>query len=110
MDAGQFDRRIVLQRAMTADDGFTTGISEWIELATVWAKYIPISGAEMLAAGESASFNRVRFKIRNDSLWSDLNATDRLMFGDIAYNIEAVRSEGRGFFLIDAVARGDSEN
>jgi SPP1 family predicted phage head-tail adaptor len=107
MDAGQFDRRIVLQRAPTVDDGLATVLGDWVTLATVWAKYIPISGAEMLAAGESASFNRVRFKIRNDSLWSDLNATDRLLFDDIAYNIEAVRSEGRGFFLIDAVARGD---
>lgn len=108
MDAGQFDRRIVLQRAVTVDDGLTTVISGWEPLATVWAKYIPISGAEMLAAGETASFNRVRFKIRNDSLWSDLNATDRLTFDDKEYNIDAVRSEGRGFFLIDAVARGEA--
>lgn len=108
MDAGQFDRRIVLQRAMTADDGFTTGISDWVEIATVWAKFIPLPGSERLAAGETAAFQRSRYKIRRDSLWSDLNAADRMLDENgKACNIDAVTSEGRGFFLIDAVARGD---
>jgi SPP1 family predicted phage head-tail adaptor len=107
MDAGQLDRRIELQRATTSDDGYTTEVTGWTTLADVWAKLVPISGAEMLAAGEQGAFDKVRLKIRRDSLWSDLNATDRLLFDDKAYNIVSVRQEGRGFYLIDAVARGD---
>ena len=110
MDAGEFDRRILLQRKVEFDDGLSTVTEGWSDIATVWAKLIPMSGKEILAAAENAAFANVRFKIRRDSLWSDLNATDRLMFEDKAHDIVSVRSEGRGFFLIDAVARGDEAN
>jgi SPP1 family predicted phage head-tail adaptor len=102
MDAGEFDRRITLRRKVEADNGYST------VLATVWAKMVPMSGKEILAAAENAAFANVRFKIRRDSLWSDLNATNRIMFEDREHDIVSVRSEGRGFFLIDAVVRGDS--
>ena len=115
MDAGEFDRRILLQRKVEFDDGLSTVTEGWSDIANVWAKLIPMSGKEILAAAENAAFANARFKIRNDSLWSDLNATDRLLFGTSAqhpegvpHDIVSVRSEGRGFFLIDAVARGDS--
>jgi SPP1 family predicted phage head-tail adaptor len=107
MDAGEFDRRITLQRKLEGDDGFTTTETGWEQLAVVWAKLIPMSWKEMLAAAENAAFANVRLKIRRDSLWSDLNATDRLLVEGNAHDIVSVRSEGRGFFLIDAVARGD---
>jgi SPP1 family predicted phage head-tail adaptor len=107
MDAGEFDRRILLQRRTELDDGLATVPGGWSDIATVWAKLIPMSGKEILAAAENAAFANVRFKIRRDSNWSDLNATDQLMFEDKAHDIVSVRSEGRGFYLIDAVARGD---
>jgi SPP1 family predicted phage head-tail adaptor len=114
MDAGEFDRRILLQRRTELDDGLATVPGGWSDIATVWAKLIPMSGKEMLAAAENAAFANVRFKIRRDSNWSDLNATDRLLFGTseahpegVPHDIVSVRSEGRGFYLIDAVARGD---
>jgi SPP1 family predicted phage head-tail adaptor len=108
MDAGQLDRRVTLERATETDDGYATEVSGWQTIASVWAKLVPISGAEMVAAGETAAFNRVRLKIRRDSLWSDLNSADRLTFEDRNYNILSVRSEGRSFYLIDAAVRGDS--
>jgi SPP1 family predicted phage head-tail adaptor len=107
MDAGEFDRRITLQRKVETDDGFATVYDGWSDIATVWAKLIPMSGKEILAAAENAAFANARFKIRRDSIWSDLNATDRLMFEEKAHDLISVRSEGRGFYLIDAVARGD---
>jgi SPP1 family predicted phage head-tail adaptor len=107
MDAGQFDRRITLQRKLEIDDGLATVTDSWSDLAEVWAKLIPMTGKEILAAAENAAFANVCFKIRRDSAWSDLNAADRLMFEGKAHDIVSVRSEGRGFYLIDAVARGD---
>jgi SPP1 family predicted phage head-tail adaptor len=108
MDAGEFDRRITLQRKTEIDDGLATVAGAWADIACVWAKLIPMSGKEILAAAENAAFANARFKIRRGSQWSDLNASDRLMFEDKAHDIVSVRSEGRGFYLIDAVARGDS--
>lgn len=110
MDAGQLDRKITLQRRTEADDGYATAPSGWENIARVSAKLIPMSGKEMLAAAENAAFANVRFKIRRDSSWSDLNAADRLLFDDLPHDIISVRQEGRGFFLIDAVARGDSQD
>jgi SPP1 family predicted phage head-tail adaptor len=114
MDAGQFDRRLRLQRATKADDGYTSEPTGYTNLATVWAKHIPLSGAERLEAGEVGAVRKVRYKIRRDSSWSDLNETDRFLEGSsarypdgIPHNIVSVISEGRGFYLIDAVYRGD---
>jgi SPP1 family predicted phage head-tail adaptor len=109
MDAGQFDRRITLQTLPTVDDGLATVTGDPVDSATVWAKLIPISGVERLAAGQNAAFRKLRFKIRRDSLWSELNETWQIQFEDKPYNIEAVQSEGRGFYLLDVSGRGDSE-
>ena len=108
MDAGKLDRRITLQRATTTDDGFGTIESGWTDLATVWAQFLPQSAAERAQAGERASNEKARFRIRKDSIWSDLNATDRLLFEGVAYNLVGVTEPDRGWFVIEAVGRGDS--
>lgn len=111
MDAGQFDRRITLQRKVTADDGYTTGVTGYIDLATVWAKLIPLPSGERLEAGEIAATRNVRYKIRRDSSWSDLNESDRFMADELPHDITRVASEtgadGRRFFLVDGAYRGD---
>jgi SPP1 family predicted phage head-tail adaptor len=94
MDAGELDRKITLQRqGADFDNGLGTEPGEWATLASVWAKLMPMSGAERLAALENAAFASVRFLIRKSS--------------DVAHNIVNVREDGRAFLVIDAVARGD---
>lgn len=107
MDAGQFDKRITLQQPQTADDGYATEANGHLDIATVWAKLIPISGAERIAAGQEAAFRKLRFKIRRDSLWSELNEAWQIQFEGKPYDIDAVQSEGRGFYLLDVSGRGD---
>ena len=108
MDAGQLDRRITLERqGAETDDGYTTVPGEWGTLAEVWAKLMPMSGAERLAALQNAAFANCRFQIRKSTQVADLNAKDRLVFENVAYDIANVRPEGRAFLVIDAVARND---
>jgi SPP1 family predicted phage head-tail adaptor len=107
MDAGQFDRRIMLQQPQEADDSYATVTGEYLDIAEVWAKLIPISGAERIAAGQTSAFRKLRFKIRRDSLWTALNESWQIQFEDKPYNIDAVQSEGRGFYLLDVSGRGD---
>jgi SPP1 family predicted phage head-tail adaptor len=108
MDAGELDRKITLQRqGADFDNGLGTEPGEWATLASVWAKLMPMSGAERLAALENAAFASVRFLIRKSSDVEDLNAKDRLLFNTVAHNIVNVREDGRAFLVIDAVARGD---
>lgn len=110
MDAGDFDRRITLQRSSSGtDNGFGTAAGAWSDIATVWAQLLPVSRMvlERLAASETLSAGPVLFRIRRDLAWDDLNATDRVMFNGRAHDITFVRLDGREFMLIDAVARGD---
>lgn len=107
MDAGELDRRITLQRASETDDGFTTAQGDWSDLATVWAKLMPMSGAERLAASENAAFANVRFKIRKSTDVADVSSKDRLVFDSLMHNIVNVRPDGRAWLVIDAVARND---
>lgn len=106
MDAGELDRRITLQRVSETDDGYGTVAGAWNDIATVWAKLMPMSGAERLAALQNQAHANTRFKIRKSSDVEDLNPKDRLLFDDTAYDIASVRLEGRGFLVIDAVANG----
>jgi SPP1 family predicted phage head-tail adaptor len=107
MDAGQFDRRIKLQQPQEADDGYATDNTGFLDVADVWAKLIPISGHERIAAGQTSAFRKLRFKIRRDSLWTALNEAWQIQFEGKPYNIDAVQSEGRGFYLLDVSGRGD---
>lgn len=107
MDAGQLDRRITLQRKTEEDDGYATSPSAWEDLVTVWARLMPLTSAERAAAGETAAYGKATFMIRRDSSWSDLNATDRLLYQGKAFNILGVREHGRGHYMIDAVGRGE---
>lgn len=108
MDAGQFDRRITLQQPVTADDGYATDNGEPLTIAHVWAKLIPVSGAERLAAGQNSATRKLRFKIRKDGLWSALNEAWQIEFEGNAYDIDSVLPEGRGFYLLDVSGRGDA--
>jgi SPP1 family predicted phage head-tail adaptor len=106
-DQGKFDRRITLQRATESDDGYATAVSSWASIATVWAQLVPLTGAERAAAHETAAFSRVNFRIRKASLWTDLNATDRVLYNSIAHDLHCVREDGRGFYILECSARAD---
>lgn len=110
MDAGRFDRKITLQRKVETDTGYGTEETGWTDIATVSAQLVLVTRAvlERMAAGEINSSGYNQFRIRRDSSWSDLNATDRLLYNGNPHDITYVREEGRRFFLIDAMARGDA--
>lgn len=108
MLAGPLDRRIVLQRATTAQDETGQEIETWSTLATVWGSRRRASARETLAAAEVAAAVTDVFEIRYDSAWSDLNPKDRLSEGGKTYNIIEVAEIGRREGLrIAAAARAD---
>jgi SPP1 family predicted phage head-tail adaptor len=110
MDAGQLDRRVTLQRkGAETDDGFNTVPGGWADLADVWARFIPLTGAERAAASQTEAFGKANWEIRKDSSWADLNAKDRLTVKDTgqAFNIVNVTEPRRGFLLIESVAASD---
>ena len=112
MDAGELDRRITLQRqGAETDDGYTTLPGAWEDLADVWAKLMPLAGAEKVAALENAGSARRKFKVRKSTAIADLNAKDRIEYpigSENYHDIVDVAPLGRAFLIIDAVARNDS--
>lgn len=110
MDAGQFDRKITLQRKMETDTGYGTEENGWYAIATVSAELLSVSRPvmERLAAAELNATGLILFRIRRDSAWADLSALDRLLFEGRVHEITFVRQDGRRFLTIDAVARGES--
>ena len=108
MRAGELDRRITLQRQGAAvDDGYTSKAGVFAELATVWAKLMPLSGAERAAAGELNASAKVTFMVRRQPALDSLNAKDRLLYNGRVHDILFVRELGREGLLIDTAARAD---
>ena len=110
MDAGQLDRRVTLQRQSVAtDDGYQTVPGAWADLASVWARFIPLTGSERAAASQTQAFGQANWEIRKDSSWADLNAKDRLLdsHGRV-FNIINVTEPRREFLFVETVSAGDS--
>lgn len=108
MRAGELDRRITLQRAVTTRDDFNAPVETWLDLARVWAKFTPVNDGERFRAGERAAEVQARFLIRYSSQVADVSPKDRLIFDGRTYAISHVKEVGRREGLeITAGGRGD---
>lgn len=109
MESPKLDRPIRLERAaVTQDSGSGENVETWAELATVWAAAMPVSDGEKVAAAEVSATISMRFQIRWDSSWSDLNPKDRVVFDGRTFDIWGVKELGRRQGLeITASARAE---
>lgn len=92
INAGDLDKRVTLQR-LTAnspdrDQGGATDES-WTDLATVWAKMMPLRGREYLAAQEinTEVTGAIQIRYRSDL---SLNSANRVKYGTRYYDILAI--------------------
>jgi SPP1 family predicted phage head-tail adaptor len=109
MDAGEFDRRIILRRATTTADEFNEPVETWADLATVWAKATPVMDGERTAAGQTLATKQYRFVIRYSSTTASLDPRDRLMFDGREYDINGVKELTRRELLeITATAKAET--
>lgn len=109
--AGILDRRITIQRATVARNGFNEPIETWGTLATVFANKADASASESYRAQEVGAQITTRFTIRWSGTVSDVNARDRITFGARVYNITGAREKTgtrNRWIEIDCVAREDS--
>lgn len=93
MRAGGLDRRIVVERATVALDGFGAAVEIWAALATVWAEVRWISDGERWRAGAVGAEAVMRVTIR-----AGLRVTerDRLVIDGRVHGISGVKEIGRG--------------
>lgn len=87
---GQLRHRIAIERKTRgASDGAGGNVSEtWAAVATVWAKYEPMSGREVLAADQTVHRETARFTIRRRT---DLTAAMRVTYKGRVYAILGLR-------------------
>lgn len=87
IQAGDLRHRIILQRNAAVQDQ-TTGelVPLWIDVATVWAQIVPLSGREFIAAQATQAGVTARIVIRA----RDVDPAMRVVHGADIYNIHAV--------------------
>lgn len=95
---GKMDRRIVIQRSTSTEDGFGGPVLTWATLATVWAQFWPVSDGEKWRAGMVESREIARFTIRYSSLVAGVTSRDRISFGG-TWGITGVKEIGRREYL-----------
>lgn len=108
MQAGEFDRRITIERYSSTINDFGEEVGEWVTLATVWASKTDIRDSERWLAQQVSSTITTRWRTRYLTKIADVNAKDRLTHGALLYGIVAVKEIGRREGLeITAAARSD---
>jgi SPP1 family predicted phage head-tail adaptor len=106
--SGKMDRRVTIQRAITAQDATGQVIETWSTLATVWASWRRASANETLAASELASQVTDIFETRYFAAIVDINPKDQVLFNGRTYDIADAVEIGRKIGIrITAAARSD---
>ena len=108
IQAGDFNRRIVITRATTAKDAMGQPIKTWATYATVWARYDPVSDAEKVMASEVYASLAARFLIRWSLLVSTVDARDQINFDGRVFDIIGAKETlKRTLIEITAGTRGE---
>lgn len=86
--SGSLRHKVQLQEKQVSQDPDTGEMVElWVDVASVWADIVPMSGREFMAAGAEQSEVRGRIVIRYRD---DIDATWRVVYRGKAYAIFAV--------------------
>ena len=85
--SGRLDKRITIQRKTTTPNDYGELIETWVDLATVWAIYLPARGSERFAAQQQIAEIDTVFRIRYRQ---GVTAMDRIVYNGRTYDIKAV--------------------
>lgn len=103
MDAGKLDQRVTLQQRSGVADGLGQVTLTWVDVATVWARVVPLRGREFFAAAQIQQENTVRVILRKRS---DVTSAWRLVWRGVAHDVTGViaLADDPGFMEIMALA------
>lgn len=91
--AGQLDRRLRLQRPVTAKNSFGEEVVSFVDVATVYAKLAtPVPGREDFSFDQHSAKQPVVFEIRYRT---DLGPKWRVVYDGSTYEVEDVGEIGR---------------
>lgn len=87
LPAGSLCDRVTIQQKITTRDDYGSATTAWMDLATVWAQIVPLSGREFIAAQQAQSTVTARVTIRYRA---DVDSHMRIVHGGDMFNVEAV--------------------
>ncbi|MWP39967.1 head-tail adaptor protein [Rhodobacter sphaeroides] len=107
MRAPRFDRRVQIQRARLADDGFAS-LEVWADHGPpLWAARADLSDSERWSAGEVAASVTTRFTLHRTAFARSLTPKDRLLCDGRSFEILGIKESGRRFLELTCSARTD---
>lgn len=92
MRAGNLDKVITIERAVTTLDGLRAPVEVWTALATVRAQVIQSSTEEFIRSRGASSETVVIFRTR---YLAGVTLADRIVFEGAAFNIKEAKELGR---------------
>lgn len=97
MKLGQMRYRITLQCLARVSDDLANVRDEWIDLESVWADIVPVSGREYFAAAQNISETQYKIYIR---YFPGVNAKMRVQEGTHTYEILSVLGDKRSGIMM----------
>ena len=107
MKAGDLRNRITIQSQSNVQDANGEMLTDWSDVALVWASIKHVSGLSAIKSGMDVSSVKASIRIRHRT---GINAGMRILHGAAVYTIEAVLPSERREFLdfVCAVKNADS--
>lgn len=96
MEIGKLDRRVVIRSYTETQDAYGESIKTFSDLATVWAKYVGLSGRENYNTDQRMASFDAKFIIRYRS---NITPQHKIVFDGATYDIKAINMIGRKRYL-----------
>lgn len=96
MKVGKMRYRVTLQKPSEDTDEFANPKDEWVDVSTIWADIVPVSGREYFAAQQNMSETQYKIYIR---FLDGITPKMRMMAGNKSYEILTVLGDKRSGLL-----------
>lgn len=96
MKVGKMRYRVTLQKPSEGTDEFANPKDEWVDVSTIWADIVPVSGREYFAAQQNMSETQYKIYIR---FLEGITPKMRMMAGNKSYEILTVLGDKRSGLL-----------
>lgn len=90
MNRGQFDRKIVVQRASVSTDDYGGEVPTWVDLQPAWARVRFGTAQEKRQAAQEAGVQAVTFEVVPTLVLLTVTLKDRILFDDSEWDITEV--------------------
>ena len=91
---GDLDERVTIRRSVKTPDGYGGNTETWVDVATRWAKVLPLSGRERDMAEQTESPRNYRITLRRDSVTAAINEANIMVWRGSQMNIRFIADAG----------------